>query len=111
METLFAGLISILLVLFIPLQVVFAIKIKLALSKLRRKEQISEEDAIKFYESMRTVLWIPYTTKYFNRMREAYNYIYTSPLVSFETKMKVNKSLKFRLVKGIPLPKQYDSAS
>ncbi|MFS0864560.1 hypothetical protein [Fredinandcohnia sp. 179-A 10B2 NHS] len=111
MEQTIVALISLLLILFIPLQIVFAIKIKLALSKLRRTEQITEEDALKFLNSMRTVLWIPYTTKYFSRMREAYTYIYGSPLVSYETKKKVHKSLKLRLVKGIVTPKNYDQVS
>lgn len=111
METAITGFIGLLLALFIPLQIVFAIKIKLSLSKLRRTDKITEDDALQFYNSMKTVLWVPYTTKYFNRLREAYSYIYGSPLVSFETKKKVHKSLKFRLVQGITVPKQYHSAS
>ncbi|TXC90914.1 hypothetical protein FS935_08380 [Metabacillus litoralis] len=111
MEAVVGGLFGLLFALFIPMQIVFAIKIKLSLSKLRRLDQITEDDALHFHKSMKTVLWVPYTTKYFNRMREAYKYIYDSPLVSFETKKNVHKSLKFRLVQGIPVPKQYHSAS
>ncbi|MGG4507862.1 hypothetical protein ABEP00_19085 [Heyndrickxia sporothermodurans] len=111
MEATLVSLIALFLIICIPLQIIFAIKIKIAVFKLRKKKQITEDDAMKFLKSMRTVLWIPYTTKYFSRMREAYQYIYNSPLVSFETKMKVHKSLSFRLVKGIAAPKKYNSVS
>jgi hypothetical protein len=111
MDSILGGLIGLFLIIGIPLQIIFAIKIKMAVFKLRRKNQITEEDAMKFLKSMRFVLWVPYTTKYFSRMREAYQYIYGSPLVSFETKKKVHKALRFRLVQGIAAPKKYESAS
>ncbi|QOR66308.1 hypothetical protein IM538_21500 [Cytobacillus suaedae] len=97
--------------LFIIFQIIFAIIIKIEVFKLRRKDQITEDDAQRFYSKMGFVLWVPYTNKYFSRMREAYGYIYESPQVSFETKKKVHKRLKFRLVKGIKAPKQYEAAS
>lgn len=111
MESIFGMVIGLFLILFIPLQIVFAIIIKIEVFKLRKTERITEKEANRFLKSMRFVLWVPYTTKYFTRMREAYRYIYESPLVSFETKRKLHKSLKWRLVKGIPAPKAYEKIS
>ncbi|MFV8826435.1 hypothetical protein [Alkalihalobacterium sp. APHAB7] len=111
MESIFGVVIGLFLILFIPLQIIFAIIIKIEVFKLRKKDRITEKEASGFLKRMRYVLWVPYTTKYFSRMREAYRYIYESPLVSFETKRKVHKSLKWRLVKGIPAPKEYQKIS
>ncbi|MDP4086085.1 MAG: hypothetical protein Q8934_15895 [Bacillota bacterium] len=95
--------------LFIFLQIIFAIQIKAELFKLRQKGKIMEEDAIDFLQKLKYILWIPYSGKYFNRMREIYGYFYQSPLVRFETKLKLHKSLSFRLVQEITAPKKYDS--
>lgn len=100
-------IVGIIFILIIALQVYFAIRIKVETFKLRRKNQITEKDALRFLGKMRLVLWVPNSTKYYGELREAYHYIYNSPLVMYNTKIKVNKCLRFRLVKGIPVPKKY----
>ncbi|KAF0821206.1 hypothetical protein KIS1582_5089 [Cytobacillus firmus] len=94
------GIFYLFLFILIILQIKFAITIKLAVRKLK-KNQITQELAENFLKKIRSVWWVPYTTKYFNLMRKGYALIYVSQEVSEETKKKLRSMMKFRLVKGL----------
>ncbi|PGT81528.1 hypothetical protein [Bacillus sp. AFS040349] len=94
------GIFYLFLFILIILQIKFAITIKLAVRKLE-KNQITQELAENFLKKIKSVWWVPYTTKYFNLMRKGYTLIYVSQEVSEETKKKLRSMMKFRLVKGI----------
>jgi hypothetical protein len=97
-------------ILFIPLQVIFGIIINIQLAKFKLKKQIDEKDAQKLIGWLKFVLWVPYTTSYFNRMRELYYLTYASPLVHEETKEKLYKMMRWRLVRGLtPVRKHYSN--
>jgi hypothetical protein len=100
-------IIILLLVLFIPLQIIFAIIINIQLAKFNFKKQIEEKDAQKLISWLKFVLWVPYTTSYFNRMRKLYYLTYASPLVHEETKEKLYKMMRRRLVRGLTPVKRY----
>jgi hypothetical protein len=100
--------IIVLIVLFIPLQIIFGSIINIQLAKFKLKKRITDEDATKLCKTLKFVWWVPYTNSYFNRMRQLYYFVYSSPLVDLETKRSLYKSMRWRLVRGLTPVKEYN---